>query len=80
MVQLFRVFAIIAPDANHLRRLNWRQQTRFAQRQIAAFSALKLSPGARSARQGASDGLDAAHVLDESIAVGHSGIEIGSRT
>src|SRR5664279_3272921 len=69
MVQLFRVFEIIAAEANHLRRFHRRQQARFAQGQIGAVSALKVGPGTRSGRPCASDRLDAAHVLDETIAV-----------
>src|ERR1017187_4065462 len=68
MLQLDRVLAIIAPDANHLRRFHGRKQARFAEGQIAAFGALKLRPGTRSGRHGASDGLDPAHLLDESVA------------
>src|ERR1019366_1100363 len=68
MLQLDGVLAIVAPDANHLRRFHGRQQTHFAEGQIAAFGALKLRPGTRSCRHGASDGIDAAHLLDKPVA------------
>src|ERR1700690_1717223 len=70
MVQLDGVLTIIAADANHLRRFHRRQQTRFAEGQVARFAALKIGPGARRRRHGASDGLRAASFLDQSVAGG----------